>query len=255
MFRTGHCSTFSPLGKIYSPIPSRYALRPKSPVPPMTLAIFDLDNTLLTGDSDHSWGQWVCDAGLVDTASYSRRNEAFFADYQRGDLDIEAYLRFALSPLKNQNIQTAAQWHDKFMAERVLPMVHAPARELIEKHRRMGDTLLVITATNAFITRPIIELFGIEHLLACEAEVVDGHYTGEPLGIPTYREGKVQRLQLWCDEYDESVDGAWFYSDSHNDLPLLEVVDHPVVVDPDDRLRQIAGERQWPVISLRPVDP
>ncbi len=248
---TGYCSTLCESREIYSVAGDRYpwALS-RSPRLSMTLAIFDLDNTLLSGDSDHAWGQFVCELGLVDAADFGQRNEQFYRDYQAGCLDIDAYLRFALSPLKGQSVATAEQWHRTFMAEKIEPMISNAAISLVEHHREQGDELLVITATNAFITTPIVARFGIDHLLACEAEVEDGCYTGQPLGIPTYREGKVTRLQHWLSEHGHSLDGAWFYSDSHNDLPLLEVVDRPVAVDPDDTLRAHAEAAGWPVISL-----
>lgn len=217
----------------------------------MTLAIFDLDNTLLTGDSDHAWGEFVCARGIVEAADFATQNDAFYADYQRGELNIDAYLRFALSPLVGRDIEEVAEWHREYMRDCVQPMIGAPAQALVERHREAGDTLIVITATNAFITAPIVAAFGIEHLLACEAEVVAGRYTGNALGIPTYAEGKVTRLKAWLEERDETLEGAWFYSDSHNDLPLLEQVDNPVAVDPDETLRAVAVDRGWPVISLR----
>jgi len=217
----------------------------------MTLAIFDLDNTLIAGDSDHLWGCFLCEEGLVDSADFARRNEAFYRDYQQGTLDIEAYLRFALSPLAGRSPQQLADWHARFMRRVIEPIILPAGRALIADHRARGHTLLIITATNEFITRPIANTLGIEHLLACEAEQVNGHYTGEPRGIPSYREGKVTRLDHWCGQHGEAVAGAWFYSDSHNDLPLLERVDKPVAVDPDERLRAHALRAGWPVISLR----
>jgi HAD superfamily hydrolase (TIGR01490 family) len=217
----------------------------------VTLAIFDLDNTLIGGDSDHLWGCFVCEQGLVDAAQFSARNDQFYADYQRGTLDIDAYLRFALSPLVGQPPETLAAWHRKFMASKIEPIMLTKARALIEQHRQQGHQLLVITATNHFITRPITTALGIEELIACEGEIVDGRYTGEPSGVPSYHAGKVTRLQQWMAERDANLDGAWFYSDSHNDLPLLELVDHPVAVDPDPTLLARAEAAGWPVISLR----
>ncbi|TGD75760.1 HAD family hydrolase [Mangrovimicrobium sediminis] len=217
----------------------------------MSLAIFDLDNTLLGGDSDHLWGEFLCEAGLVDAEGFAARNDSFYADYQAGQLDINAYLRFALGPLRDQPPETVEAWHREFMRRKIEPIILPAGRALVERHRAAGDTLLIITATNAFITRPIARAFGIDELLACEAQMLDGRYTGEPLGIPTYREGKVARLQEWVKEHNASMEGAWFYSDSHNDLPLLEQVDRPVAVDPDERLRAHAEAAGWPVISLR----
>jgi len=217
----------------------------------MTLAIFDLDNTLIGGDSDNLWGQYLCDHKLVDTAGFEQANNQFFEDYHSGSLDIHAYLRFALAPLKGQPAEVLRAWHEEFMRSVIMPIMLPKAKALIAKHRQKGHTLLIITATNEFITRPIADALGIETLLGCEAEIVDGLYTGEPSGIPTYREGKVTRLQSWLAETGESMEGAWFYSDSHHDLALLKLVDHPVAVDPDDRLRSSALERGWPIMSLR----
>lgn len=217
----------------------------------MTLAIFDLDNTLIAGDSDHLWGCFLCDEGLVDPAEYARRNEAFYRDYQAGTLDVEAYLRFALAPLAGRDPAELAAWHAKFMDAVIAPLMLPAAQTLIEEHRAQGHTLLVITATNEFITRPIASALGIPTLLACEAEQIDGRYTGEPRGIPSFHRGKITRLEAWREASGEALAGAWFYSDSHNDLPLLEYVDNPVAVDPDPRLRDHAERVGWPVISLR----
>lgn len=217
----------------------------------MTLAIFDLDNTLIAGDSDHLWGCYLCDRGLVDSAAFAAQNEQFYRDYQAGDLDVEAYLRFALAPLAGRPPEELARWHRGFMREVIEPIMLPAARDLVEGHRERGHTLLIITATNAFITAPIAAALGIDHLLACEAQRVDGRYTGEPEGIPSFGAGKVTRLEAWREARGESLAGAWFYSDSHNDLPLLERVDNPVAVDPDERLRRRAEQAGWPVISLR----
>ena len=217
----------------------------------MTLAIFDLDNTLIGGDSDNLWGEFVCEQGLVDSEDFAQRNAQFYADYQAGTLDIDAYLRFALSALKGKPAATLASWHRAFMDSKIKPILLPKATTLLEDHRQRGHELLVITATNRFITEPIVALLGLEHLVACEGEIVNGVYTGEPSGVPSYHAGKVTRLYDWLDERDTTLDGAWFYSDSHNDLPLLELVDNPVAVDPDDTLRVRAGELGWPVISLR----
>ncbi len=217
----------------------------------MTLAIFDLDNTLIAGDSDHLWGCFLCDEGLVDPVEYARRNEAFYRDYQAGTLDVEAYLRFALTPLAGRDPAELEAWHAKFMDAVIRPLMLPAARTLIEEHRAQGHTLLVITATNEFITRPIASALGIPTLLACEAEQIDGRYTGEPRGTPSFHRGKITRLEAWREASGEALAGAWFYSDSHNDLPLLEYVDNPVAVDPDPRLREHAERAGWPVISLR----
>ena len=217
----------------------------------MTLAIFDLDNTLIGGDSDNLWGQFVCDRGLVDAVDFGARNDQFYRDYLAGNLNIDAYLRFALSPLIDQPRDVIDGWHRDFMATVIEPIMLPKAAALIEQHRRQGHHLLIITATNEFITRPIAARLGITDLIACEGQIVDGRYTGEPQGTPSYAHGKVTRLQAWLAQHEESIAGAWFYSDSHNDLPLLERVDHPIAVDPDDKLRTRAQELGWEIISLR----
>ena len=217
----------------------------------MALAIFDLDNTLLGGDSDHAWGEFACEQGLVESSGFSQRNDAFYEDYLRGQLDIDAYLRHALSPLIGQSAETIAAWHRQFMQDKVEPLLLPAAAALLEKHRSRGDDLLVITATNRFVTEPIVHRLGVTNLLACEGEIVDGMYTGEPSGVPSYAAGKVTRLNSWLEKTGLSLEGSWFYSDSHNDLPLLSIVEHPVAVDPDDTLRAHAVAKGWPIITLR----
>lgn len=217
----------------------------------MTLAIFDLDNTLIGGDSDNLWGRFVCERGLVDGADFAARNDQFYADYQAGNLDIVAYLRFALGPLKGRPLEELDAWHRDFMASKIEPIMLPAATRLINSHRAKGHELLIVTATNYFITRPIADALGVEELLACEGEIVDGRYTGEPAGVPSYHEGKVIRLRQWLAGRETSLEGAFCYSDSHNDLPLMQLVDNPVAVDPDDTLRAHALAAGWPVISLR----
>jgi HAD superfamily hydrolase (TIGR01490 family) len=217
----------------------------------MTLAIFDLDNTLIGGDSDNLWGQFVCERGLVDAVDFAARNEQFYQDYKNGSLDIDAYLRFALSSIAGHPRELLDSWHREFMRTMIEPLLLPQAVALLADHRRRGHELLIITATNEFITRPIAERLGVSDLIACQGEIVDGRYTGEPRGVPSYHAGKVTRLQQWLDERDADLAGAFFYSDSHNDLPLLELVDNPVAVDPDDKLRARALAEGWPVISLR----
>ncbi|MFK8047383.1 MAG: HAD family hydrolase [Halioglobus sp.] len=217
----------------------------------MTLAIFDLDNTLIGGDSDNLWGQFLCENGLVESDDFSLRNEQFYQDYQAGSLDVDAYLRFALLPLKNQPPETLAGWHRDFMKLKIEPIILPSALELIEQHRALGHKPLIITATNEFITRPIADRLNIEDMLACEAEMVNGQYTGRPIGVPSYHSGKVTRLKTWLAQHDGDMEGAFFYSDSHNDLPLLEIVDNPVAVDPDEKLHDYALDKGWPIISLR----
>ncbi len=217
----------------------------------MTLAIFDLDNTLIGGDSDYLWGRFLVERGLVDGEDFAARNEQFYADYQAGRLDIMAYLRFALSPLAGQPPDVLAAWHREFMVSKIQPIMLPRAAALIESHRERGHELLIVTATNHFITRPIADALGVRELLACEAEIVNGRYTGEPLGVPSYHEGKVTRLNAWLAGRNITLAGSFCYSDSHNDLPLLELVDHPVAVDPDPVLLAHAEAAGWPVISLR----
>jgi HAD superfamily hydrolase (TIGR01490 family) len=217
----------------------------------MALAIFDLDNTLIGGDSDYLWGQFVCEAGIVDATEFSAQNDRFYEDYKSGQLDIQAYLRFALGPLKGQPRETLDAWHREFMARKIEPIMLPKAQRLIANHRDRRDDLLIMTATNHFITRPIATALGVDQLVACEAEIVDGLYTGEPAGTPSYHEGKITRLYEWLEGRDISLDGAYFYSDSHNDLPLLEIIDKPIAVDPDDILLARARELGWPIISLR----
>jgi HAD superfamily hydrolase (TIGR01490 family) len=216
----------------------------------MTLAIFDLDNTLLAGDSDYLWGRFLVEQGIVDADEYERENERFYADYRAGNLDIYEFLRFSLHPLSLHSPQQLAQWRNQFLEDKIIPIITEQARELVEKHRQAGDIPLIITATNSFVTTPIAQHFGIRHLIATEPETLDGHYTGEIAGEPSFREGKVNRLNDWLETFEQSLEGSWFYSDSHNDLPLLEQVTHPVAVDPDQTLAEVARERDWPILHL-----
>lgn len=217
----------------------------------MALAIFDLDNTLIAGDSDHSWGEFLVNKKLVDAVEYRRQNDLFYQAYKDSTLDIHTYQRFALSPLARFTATELAELHQEFMATCIEPLMLVKAQTLLQQHRNNGDYLLIITATNSFITHPIAKHLGVDHILATDPEVVDGCYTGEILGTPCFQEGKVIRLNEWLATTGHSLDGSYFYSDSINDLPLLELVTHPVAVDPDERLRQIAEGRNWPVISLR----
>ncbi|MGM0535075.1 MAG: HAD family hydrolase [Pseudomonadota bacterium] len=217
----------------------------------MSLAIFDLDNTLLSTDSDHAWGEFLLEQGAVDPVAYREANDRFLADYEAGTLDIQAFLEVALRPLAEHSPEQLAAWHQQFMASKIEPHILPKGEELVARHRTRGDTLLIVTATNRFITGPIAERLGIDELIAVEPEVVDGRYTGRATGIPSYREGKVKRLTAWLADKDLTLDDSWFYSDSHNDLALLEQVEHPVAVDPDPTLRDVAETRGWKVISLR----
>jgi len=217
----------------------------------VALALFDLDNTLLGGDSDYLWGRFLVEQGLVDGERYERENARYYAQYRAGTLDIREFLRFALQPLATHDLATLHAWRARYLKDKIAPILLPAAQDLVEKHRAQGDTLLIITATNRFVTEPIAAMYGIEHLLATDPEMVAGRYTGEISGVPCYREGKVQRLEMWLADQGMEMGESWFYSDSHNDLPLLECVTHPVAVDPDETLRQEADSKGWPVISLR----
>lgn len=216
----------------------------------MSLAIFDLDHTLLRGDSDHAWGAFLVDRGLVDKDFYQRENERYYAQYKAGTLNIVEFLAFALAPISRIDRATLDAWHTEFMRIKILPMITPPARALVEQHRARGDTLLIITATNRFVTGPIAREFGIEHLLATDPETLNGCFTGRIVGTPCYRDGKVTRLREWMTRHGQTLDDSWFYSDSHNDLPLLEVVTNPVAVNPDDVLRNVATQKHWTIITL-----
>lgn len=217
----------------------------------MALAIFDLDNTLIAGDSDHGFGEFLVRRGLVDAASHRAANERFYRDYQAGRLDAEAYLAFALDPLTRLQPAELEALRRDFVAEVVEQWWLPAAAELLARHRRRGDFLLVITSTHRFVAEPICERLGVDDLIASEPERIDGRFTGRLVAEPAYREGKVRRLARWLAEHRRDLAGSHGYSDSINDLPLLEAVEHPVAVDPDPRLAAEAASRGWPVISLR----
>lgn len=216
----------------------------------MALVLFDLDNTLISGDSDHLWGDFLVEQGVVDGAYYKRENDRFYREYQEGKLDIYEFLSFSLRPLHENKLAQLQAWRETFIIQMIDPIIPQASRDLLQKHRQSGDVLAIITATNSFITGPIAERLGVENLMATEPERVDGHYTGGVSGLPCYREGKVTRLNSWLASSGLDLDGSWFYSDSHNDLPLLRLVDNPVAVDPDEQLREEAVLNGWPVISL-----
>ena len=221
----------------------------------MQLAIFDLDNTLIGGDSDHAWGEFLVARDHVDGERYRSANDRFYQDYQRGELDIFAYLEFALEPLAQLSRSELNNLHREFMNEVISEIWLPRAEELISRHRREGHHIMIITATNRFVVEPIAARLGVDTLIATEPELVEGSYTGRVVGEPCYQAGKVVRLQQWLAHNPEFGTGEkWFYSDSINDLPLLEQVENPVAVDPDARLRAEAEKRGWPVISLRDVD-
>ncbi len=218
----------------------------------MNLALFDLDYTLLSGDSDHSWGQFLAAEGVVDGVEHNRRNDAFWAQYKNGILDIHQYLQFALSPIAGKTPAELAPLHAKFMHQIIAPMISDKAKALVAKHA--DDLCAIVTATNAFVTAPIAALFGIAHLIACDVEIVNGRYTGQPLGVPSFREGKIQRVDMWLADMGKTMDDfaeSWFYSDSQNDLPLLERVNRPVAVNADATLLAHAKSRGWPIIEIK----
>jgi HAD superfamily hydrolase (TIGR01490 family) len=215
------------------------------------LALFDLDNTLLDGDSDYEWASFLIDAGVIDRDEYDARNTWFYERYKDGTLDIHEFLEFQLQPLARHPREQLDAWHAAFMEQRIKPRVLPKARELVQAHA--GDRRAIVTATNRFITAPIATHLGIETLLATDIEEVGGRFTGRPRGTPTFREGKIKRVDEWLAERGTKLADyeSWFYSDSLNDLPLLERVTHPVAVDPDPTLRAQALARGWEIISLR----
>lgn len=217
----------------------------------MRLAIFDLDHTLLAGDSDHLWGEFMIEQGLVERDHHRRHNDRFYADYKAGTLDIAAYTRFALEPLVRLGPGKLLPLREQFIATRIDPIVAPAAPALLERHRMSGDELLIITATSRFVAEPIAQLLDVDELLATDPEIVDGRYTGAIAGIPCYREGKVRRFEQWLAQQGRRYEHATFYSDSHNDLPLLRHVQQPVAVDPDTELRAEAQRHGWPIITLR----
>ena len=217
----------------------------------MPLALFDLDNTLIAGDSDHGWGEFLVGKKIVDADYYKKMNDQFYQDYQNGQLNMSAYLDFSLAPLGKLGCAKLKQLHNQFMVEVIEPLWLPKAETLLQKHRNSGDTLMVITSTNRFVVEPICDKLGVEHLIATELEQKNNQYTGQVSGVPSYKEGKVTRLNQWLKQSDLSMADSSFYSDSINDLPLLEIVDHPVAVDPCSQLRAVALQRGWDIISLR----
>lgn len=219
----------------------------------MDLALFDLDHTLLPIDSDYEWSRFLVRIGALDGASYERENDRFYHQYQAGTLDIAEFLRFQLAPLAAHPRATLDAWHRQFMREVVEPQILAPARELVERHRARGDLVAIVTATNAFVTAPIARAFGIDHLVATGVEEIDGAFTGRPHGTPSFREGKIVRTDEWLASLGRSLPEfrrSWFYSDSRNDIPLLDRVTDPVATNPDAVLHETAVARGWPVIRL-----
>lgn len=217
----------------------------------MSLALFDLDNTLLAGDSDYMWGCFLVDKGLVEKQLYEEANQRFYLEYAAGKLDIHEFLNFALQPLASHDPTLLRSLQQEFLELRIRPIMTRVGKELIAKHRSEGDHPVIITATNSFVTGPIAQAFGVSDLIATEPEIIDGHYTGNVDGTPCFQDGKIKRLHAWLDVTNVDYDNSWFYSDSHNDLPLLEEVAHPVAVDPDEQLRAIARDRGWKITSFR----
>ncbi|WP_322010068.1 HAD family hydrolase [Paraburkholderia sp. J12] len=221
------------------------------------LALFDLDHTLIPTDSDHEWGRFMVKLGIVDAESFAKQNDRFFADYKSGVLDIHAYLVAMLTPLAKYSRAQLKIWHDQYMHEVIKPAIVPAAMELVRKHKDAGDLCCIVTATNEFITGPIAEVFGVDKLIACEVETVDGQpgspYTGRPTGTPSYREGKIVRTEAWLASLGKHLsdfEHSYFYSDSHNDIPLLEKVTDPIATNPDATLRAHAQAAGWPILDL-----
>ena len=220
----------------------------------MNLALFDLDNTILAGDSDYNWSRFLIQEGYLDGAIHAEKNEKFYADYKAGTLDIYAFVEFQFKPLARNPRTVLNQLLKKYVEEVIKPMITEKARALVKRHQEEGDLIIVITATNSFITKPIAELFGIENLIGTDPEEKEGEFTGKVSGLPSFKEGKVTRLEAWLKGKNLSLasfEKSYFYSDSHNDLPLMQKVTHPVAVDSDDILSEYAQSKGWPQISLR----
>lgn len=220
----------------------------------MNLALFDLDNTLLACDSDYEWGQFLVDRGVLERDAYEAQNAAFYEQYKAGSLDIHEFLGFALRPLAEYTSEDLERWHAQFMAARIRPAMGAPAKALVQRHLAAGDLCAIVTATNSFVTGPIAREFGVPHLVATEPERIGQRFTGRVAGVPCFREGKIARVEAWLASQGHRLQDfpqSSFYSDSHNDLPLLERVTHPVAVDPDPELAAVARARGWPAVSLR----
>lgn len=220
----------------------------------MDLVLFDLDNTLLAGDSDFEWAQFLISKGVVDPEVHEAHNKVFYEQYKAGTLDIFEFLEFQLAPLARHDRAQLDAWHAEFMRERIAPMISDSARALVNKHLAGDAVVAIVTATNSFVTNPIAREFGIPHLIGTIPAQEKGQFTGKPRGMPSFKAGKITRVEEWLESigmYWGSFDKTWFYSDSLNDLPLLQLVTHPVAVDPDDTLRAHAEEAGWPVLSLR----
>ncbi|WP_119393458.1 histidinol-phosphatase [Salinibius halmophilus] len=217
----------------------------------MALAIFDLDNTLIRGDSDHAFGEFLVAEGVVDAEHYLEKNDYFYQQYQAGTLDIHEYVEFALYPFAKLSVDEITALQSKFLAERIEPILLDKAFALLQEHKDRGDFNLIISATNDIVVGPIAKRLGVDDYIATTAEFKDGKYTGKVAGTPSFQAGKITRLEAWLEHNPQSMTGSYFYSDSHNDLPLLKKVDHPVVVDADPTLLSYAEAQQWASISLR----
>lgn len=219
----------------------------------MHLALFDLDHTLLPLDSDYEWGRFLGRVGAVDADAYQRENDRFYREYVAGTMDIGEFLAFCLAPLAAHAADRLDDWQRRYMDEVIRPALRPAALELVQTHRERGDLCAIVTATNEFVTAPIALAFGIEHLIATGVERVDGRYTGRPRGTPSFREGKILRTREWLEAMGRDLADfgeSWFYSDSSNDVPLLELVTNPVATNPDERLAALAGTRGWQVLRL-----
>ncbi|MBL1141306.1 MAG: HAD family hydrolase [Proteobacteria bacterium] len=217
----------------------------------MKLAIFDLDNTLIAGDSDCLWGEFLGEQGYVDSEAYQAGHDKFYQEYVEGVMDINEFLEFQLKVLGDNDREILEDWRKNYIETKIKPIMLPEAIKLIEDHRQQGHELLIITATNRFITEPIAKEFNIDNLIACEPEIRDGQYTGKVTGTPSYAQGKVTRLNEWLKDYEQPFEETWFYSDSHNDIPLLKEVNHAIAVDADETLINEAKKQNWSVISLR----
>lgn len=215
----------------------------------MALALFDLDNTLLNGDSDHAWGMYLAEIGAVDPEEQRIKQDYFYQQYLSGNMDIMAFCEFQFTALTQHSLAQLHQWRHNFLRDVIEPMIASGKPELIETHRDNGDDILIITATNNFVASPIAERLRVETLLATTAEFKNGAYTGKVDGTPCFQAGKVERLNRWLEQSSLTLQNSYFYSDSINDLPLLELVDNPVVVTPDDQLREHAEKFHWPIID------
>jgi HAD superfamily hydrolase (TIGR01490 family) len=217
----------------------------------MALALFDLDNTLLADDSDFLWGCFLVEKDLVDKTTYDEANKRFYDDYKKGTLDIFEFLAFSLKPLTQYPAEQLRALHKEFMLKHITPVMTEKGMAQIQHHRDRGDITVIITATNRFVTEPIAEAFQVDDLIATDPEIIDGKYTGRVAGTPCFQEGKIIRLKQWLEKTSHDLENSTFYSDSHNDLSLLEAVTTPIAVDPDDELEATALAKNWEIRSFR----